>query len=97
LLDLILLQSCRERRLDHLYFHPQMASMLPLPDWANVAFNSLSLVDGYGVESAWGAFKLTFFYLLGRSAQPSHPFSLVAAFSNLMLDPSLFFALPVFT
>jgi membrane associated rhomboid family serine protease len=47
-------------------FIPQMASMLPLPDWLNVAFYVLFLWwMGNGLESAWGAFKLTIFYLIG--------------------------------
>src|SRR5205814_1343124 len=47
-------------------FIPQMASMLPLPDWANVAFYVLFLWwMGNGLETAWGAFTLTLFYLVG--------------------------------
>src|SRR5437899_9079880 len=74
-------------------FIPQMASMLPLPDWANVAFYILFLWwMGNGLESAWGAFKLTIFYLLGMIGTTVAAFFFGAAFSNLMLTTSLFFA-----
>src|SRR6266550_5161743 len=74
-------------------FIPQMASMLPLPDWVNVAFYILFLWwMGNGLESAWGAFKLTIFYLLGMIGTTVAAFFFGAAFSNLMLTASLFFA-----
>src|SRR6266576_2676653 len=74
-------------------FIPQMASMLPLPDWVNVAFYILFLWwMGNGLESAWGAFKLTIFYLLGMVGTTVAAFFFGAAFSNLMLTASLFFA-----
>ena len=74
-------------------FIPQMASMLPLPDWVNVAFYILFLWwMGNGLESAWGAFKLTIFYLLGMAGTTVAAFFFGAAFSNLMLTASLFFA-----
>src|SRR5207248_9058792 len=50
-------------------FIPQMASMLPLPEWVNVAFYILFLwwmVSG--LESAPGAFRLTMRYFLGLVA-----------------------------
>ena len=74
-------------------FIPQMASMLPLPDWVNVAFYILFLWwMGNGLESAWGAFKLTIFYLFGMIGTTIAAFFFGAAFSNLMLTTSLFFA-----
>ncbi len=74
-------------------FIPQMASMLPLPDWVNVAFYILFLWwMGNGLESAWGAFKLTIFYVLGMIGTTIAAFFFGAAFSNLMLTTSLFFA-----
>src|SRR5205809_7294755 len=74
-------------------FIPQMASMLPLPDWVNVAFYILFLWwMGNGLESAWGAFKLTIFYLLGIIGTTAAAFFFGAAFSNFMLTASLFFA-----
>src|SRR5438046_8360254 len=78
-------------------FIPQMASMLPLPDWANVAFYILFLWwMGNGLESAWGAFKLTIFYLLGLIVTTIAAFFFGAAFSNLLLTTSLFFAFACF-
>src|SRR5438552_17484913 len=47
---------------------------------------------GNGLESAWGAFKLTIFYLLGMIGTTIAAFFFGAAFSNLMLTTSLFFA-----
>ena len=80
-------------RLISYIFIPQMASMLPLPDWVNVAFYILFLWwMGNGLESAWGAFKLTIFYLLGMIGTTVAAFFFGAAFSNLMLTASLFFA-----
>jgi hypothetical protein len=74
-------------------FIPQMASMLPLPDWANVAFYVLFLWwMGNGLEASWGAFKLTLFYLLGVIGTTAAAFFFGAAFSNFMLTASLFFA-----
>src|SRR5438874_2354413 len=74
-------------------FIPQMASMLPLPDWANVAFYVLFLWwMGNGLETAWGAFKLTLFYLVGMICTTIAALFFGAAFSNFMLTASLFFA-----
>jgi hypothetical protein len=74
-------------------FIPQMASMLPLPDWANVAFYVLFLWwMGNGLESAWGPFKLTIFYLIGMIGTTIAALLFGAAFSNFMLTASLFFA-----
>jgi hypothetical protein len=78
-------------------FIPQMASMLPLPDWVNVAFYVLFLWwMGNGLESAWGAFKLTIFYLIGMIGTTIAAFFFGAAFSNFMLTTSLFFAFAQF-
>lgn len=72
-------------------FIPQMASMLP--DWATVAFYVLFLWwMGNGLESAWGAFKLTSFYLLGMIGTTVAAFFFGESFSNWMLALSLFFA-----
>ncbi|PYK66893.1 MAG: hypothetical protein DME45_11425 [Verrucomicrobia bacterium] len=78
-------------------FIPQMASMLPLPDWVNVAFYVLFLWwMGNGLESAWGAFRLTIFYLIGMIGTTVAAFFFGAAFSNFMLTTSLFFAFAQF-
>src|SRR5438093_5466046 len=62
-------------------FIPQMASMLPLPDWVNVAFYILFLWwMGNGLESAWGAFRSTFSILSGWLATTSQAFSFVPVF-----------------
>jgi hypothetical protein len=74
-------------------FIPQMSSMLPLPDWANVAFYVLFLWwMGNGLETAWGSFKLTIFYLIGMIGTTIAALFFGAAFSNFMLTASLFFA-----
>lgn len=74
-------------------FIPQMSSFLPMPDWANVAFYVLFLLwMGNGLEEAWGAFKLTIFYLVGMFGTTVAAFFFGAAFSNFMLTTSLFFA-----
>jgi hypothetical protein len=74
-------------------FIPQISSMLPLPDWANVAFYVLFLWwMGNGLEASWGPFKLTVFYLLGMIGTTVAAFFFGAAFSNVMLTASLFFA-----
>ena len=74
-------------------FIPQMSSMLPLPDWANVAFYVLFLWwMGNGLETAWGPFKLTIFYLVGMIGTTIAAIFFGAAFSNFMLTASLFFA-----
>ena len=47
-------------------FIPQLTSLLPLPDWVNAAFYVLFLWwMGNGLESVWGPFRLTLFYLIG--------------------------------
>lgn len=74
-------------------FIPQVTSFLPLPDWANVAFYVLFLWwIGNGLEAAWGAFKLTIFFLLGMLGTTVAAFFFGTAFSNFMLTASLFFA-----
>jgi hypothetical protein len=74
-------------------FIPQMTSFLPLPDWANVAFYVLFLWwIGNGLEAAWGAFKLTLFFLIGMLGTTVAAFFFGTAFSNFMLTASLFFA-----
>src|SRR5437763_9439056 len=53
-------------RLATYIFIPQMARMLPLPDWVNVDFYLLFLCwMGKGPGAPWGAFRLTIFYSLG--------------------------------
>ena len=96
-LDAVAVMHGEVWRLVTYIFIPQMASMLPLPDWVNVAFYVLFLWwMGNGLESAWGAFKLTIFYLIGMIGTTVAAFFFGAAFSNFMLTTSLFFAFAQF-
>jgi len=74
-------------------FVPQLGSMLPLPDWVNAAFYVLFLLwMGNGLEGAWGPFRLTLFFLIGMAGTTFAAFFFGAAFSNVMLTASIFFA-----
>jgi hypothetical protein len=78
-------------------FVPQLGSMLPLPDWVNAAFYVLFLLwMGNGLESVWGPFRLTLFFLIGMIGTTIAGFFFGAAFSNVMLTASLFFAFAKF-
>lgn len=74
-------------------FIPQFASVMPFPDWINAAFYVLFLWwMGNGLEHALGPFRLTLFYLVGVIGTTAAAMLFGAAFSNLMLTASLFFA-----
>jgi hypothetical protein len=74
-------------------FSPQLSSLLPLPDWLNAAFYVLFLLwMGNGLEAAWGPFRLTLFFLIGMIGTTIAALFFGAAFSNVMLTASLFFA-----
>ncbi|HSV61766.1 MAG TPA: hypothetical protein VLH83_00355 [Chthoniobacterales bacterium] len=74
-------------------FVPQLGSLLPFPDWVNAAFYALFLLwMGNGLEAAWGSFRLTLFFLIGMMGTTIAAFFFGAAFSNIMLTSSLFFA-----
>jgi hypothetical protein len=74
-------------------FVPQLGSLIPLPDWVNAAFYVLFLLwMGNGLEAAWGSFRLTLFFLIGMIGTTVAAFLFGAAFSNIMLTSSLFFA-----
>jgi hypothetical protein len=74
-------------------FVPQLGSLIPLPDWVNAAFYVLFLLwMGNGLEAAWGSFRLTLFFLIGMIGTTIAAFLFGAAFSNIMLTSSLFFA-----
>jgi hypothetical protein len=74
-------------------FVPQLGSLLPFPDWVNAAFYALFLLwMGNGLEAAWGSFRLTLFFLIGVMGTTVAAFFFGAAFSNIMLTSSLFFA-----
>lgn len=69
---------------------PLTGSLLS-PLWAVVALWFLWFV-GDGVERAWGAFRLTLYFLVGMVGVTIAAFLLHASFSNGMLAVSLFFA-----
>ncbi len=72
---------------------PQTGSILPLPDWLNAAFFVFFLIwVGDGLERAWGAHRLTVYFLLGMIGTTVAAFFFGARFSNAMLMASLFFA-----
>ena len=74
-------------------FVPQLGNILPLPDWVNAAFYVLFLLwMGNGLEGVWGPFRLTLFFLIGMIGTTIAAFFFGAAFSNVMLTASLFFA-----
>jgi hypothetical protein len=74
-------------------FIPATMDLFRLPDWFNAAFYVLFLWwIGGGLEQAWGPFKLTLYFLIGVAGTTVAAFFFGAAFSNLMLTASLFFA-----
>jgi len=78
-------------------FIPQLTSLLPFPDWVNAAFYVLFLWwMGNGLEEVWGPFRLTVFYLVGMIGTTVAALFFGAAFSNVMLTASLFFAFAKF-
>jgi hypothetical protein len=84
-------------RLVSYLFIPQLTSLLPFPDWINAAFYVLFLWwMGNGLEGAWGPFRLTLFYLIGMIGTTVAALLFGAAFSNVMLTASLFFAFAKF-
>jgi len=92
-LDVIAIQHGQVWRLVTYLFVPQLGSLLPLPDWANAAFFVLFLWwIGTGLEGAWGPFRLTLFYFIGWAGTTAAALLFGAAFSNVMLTASLFFA-----
>ena len=92
-LDPVAVRHGQVWRLVTYLFVPQLANFLPLPDWANAAFFVLFLWwMGNGLESAWGAFRLTLFYFIGMAGTTIAALLFGAAFSNFMLTASLFFA-----
>lgn len=74
-------------------FIPAITSFIPTPDWFNAAMWTLFLWwVGDGLEAVWGTFKLNLFYLLGMIGTTIAAFLSGAAFSNVMLNSSVFFA-----
>jgi hypothetical protein len=63
------------------------------PDWFNAAFTVFFLIwAGDRLEEAWGAFKLTLYFLIGMIGTTVAAFFFGANFSNSMLIASIFFA-----
>lgn len=74
-------------------FIPATTDLFRLPDWLNAAFYVLFLWwMGTGLEQAWGAFRLTLFFLLGMIGTTVAAFLFGVGFSNFMLVASIFFA-----
>lgn len=74
-------------------FIPGLGSLIPAPDWFNAAFSVLFLIwAGDRLEEAWGALRLTLFFLVGMIGTTIAAFFFGAAFSNSMLIMSIFFA-----
>jgi hypothetical protein len=74
-------------------FIPQLGSLIPAPEWINAAFAVLFLIwVGDRLEEAWGAFRLTLFFLIGMIGTTIAAFFFGARFSNAMLYSSVFFA-----
>ena len=74
-------------------FIPQLGSLIPAPDWINAAFSVLFLIwVGNRLEEAWGAFRLTLYFLIGMIGTTIAAVLFGAQFSNAMLYSSIFFA-----
>ena len=74
-------------------FIPSIGNFLPMADYFNVLVYVLYLLFiGNGLEQAWGPFKLNLFYLIGMIGTTIAAFCFGTAFSNVMLNTSLFFA-----
>ncbi|MEP7070849.1 MAG: hypothetical protein ABI839_00545 [Verrucomicrobiota bacterium] len=74
-------------------FIPQLGGLLPAPDWFNAAFYVLFLIwVGDRLEEAWGAFRLTLYFLIGMIGTTIAAFVFGAGFSNGILISSIFFA-----
>ena len=74
-------------------FIPGTGSLIPSPDWFNAALFILMLIwTGDGLDRAWGPFKTNLFYLLGMLGTTIAAYVFGMAFSNLILNTSIFFA-----
>ena len=70
---------------------PVQAGAMLSPLWAVLALWFLWFI-GDGLERAWGAFRLTLYFLIGMIGTTIAAFLFGAQFSNAMLAASLFFA-----
>ena len=74
-------------------FIPGLGSLIPAPDWFNAAFSVFFLIwAGDRLEEAWGALRLTLFFLVGMIGTTIAAFFFGTGFSNSMLLTSIFFA-----
>lgn len=74
-------------------FIPQLGSLIPAPDWFNAVFAVLFLFwVGDRLEEAWGAFRLTLYFIIGMIGTTIAALLFGARFSNAMLYSSIFFA-----
>jgi hypothetical protein len=72
-------------------FIPQVGGVVP--DWISAAFAVLFLIwVGDRLEEAWGAFRLTLYFLIGMIGTTIAAVLFGAQFSNAMLYSSIFFA-----
>jgi hypothetical protein len=72
-------------------FIPQLGGLIP--DWISAAFAVLFLIwVGDRLEEAWGAFRLTLFFLIGMIGTTVAAVFFGQRFSNAMLYSSVFFA-----
>ena len=72
-------------------FIPQVGGFFP--DWVNAAFTVIFLIwVGDRLEEAWGAFRLTAYFLIGMIGTTAAAVFFGAQFSNTMLYSSIFFA-----
>jgi hypothetical protein len=72
-------------------FIPQLGGFFP--DWINAAFTVLFLIwVGDRLEEAWGAFRLTLYFLIGMIGTTIAAVLFGQQFSNAMLYSSIFFA-----
>lgn len=80
-------------RLATYIFIPTICNLIPLPDWVNAAvFVAFMWWIGDGLDHAWGPFKTNLFYLLGMLGTTVAAFFFGTAFSNMVLNSSVFFA-----
>ncbi len=72
---------------------PNIFSLLPLPDWLNVAFFVMFMIwMGNGLEQAWGPFRLNLFCLVTMLGITVAAFLFGAGYAQYMFVQVLFFA-----
>jgi hypothetical protein len=90
-LDISLVRQGQVWRLITYIFKPQLGGFFP--DWLNAAFTVIFLIwVGDRLEEAWGAFRLTLYFLIGMIGTTAAAVFFGERFSNVMLYSSIFFA-----